>query len=173
MIEGLPPPYGQPDGPVRGRDELVEGFLDGQSRGSADIFSVEGELLSGRDVALAIRVPAAGTRVALVRNDCPGEAAEAREVLTGLLHTAGMRCVEELAVLGHVVGIEVAGLRGSEWDLWADDADAGRAALATRALGEIADHIDFEEPARRAATDEQLHQIERGLWPDDGPAPER
>lgn len=173
MIEGLPPPYGQPEGPVQGRDELVEGFLEGQSRGSADIFSVEGELLSGRDAALAIRVPAAGTRVSLVRNDCPDEAAEAREALTGLLHGAGLQCVEELAVLGHVVGIEVAGLRGSEWDLWADDADAGRAALATRALGEIADHIDFDEPARRAATDEQLHQIERGLWPDDDSAPER
>lgn len=168
MTERIPGWYGQPEGPRRPRDELLAEFLEGASQGVAEDMRIEGDLLVGHDTGLAIRLPTG----LLVRSDSPEEAADLCHELEQRLADAGMARVDEQTVLGMVVGIEVAGLRGSEWDLWAADADSGREALAHRALGEMADRIDPDEPARREQTEASLREIERGLWPEEGPEPE-
>lgn len=163
MSDALPPPYGVPGSgePVATPGELLAGFAQG-TRGDATAGSwrIEGELLTGRDTPIAIRLHGA----ALLRHDLSGDMGELHRACAAALAQAGMRCIEACTVLGHVVGIETAGLRDADWDLWAPDADTGHTALQTRALGEMAERIDPHEPTRRNREAETLAEIERDLW---------
>lgn len=163
MIDAMPPPYGasDPDEPPLTPAGLLSAFVQGAQRGTAGSWRVEGPLLVGRDTPLAIRLEDA----ALVRQDLPPGAEDLRQACAEALAQANMRCVEQRTVLGHVVGIEVAGLRDAEWDLWAPDPETGHAALRARALGDVADRVDPEEPARREREAASLAEIERDLWP--------
>jgi hypothetical protein len=145
-------------------EELLSGFLQGDQAGVAGEWRIEGALLLGRETSLAIRLSGA----ALVRHDLPpgAEADQLRQPLETALQKAGMRFIEERTVLGHVVGIEVSSLRGAEWDLWGVDPDTAHAALRARALGEVAERVDPEEPARRMQEAESLEELERRLWPE-------
>lgn len=167
MPEDVPPPdspatAGTPqDHPGTSPQELLIAFVNGEPAGSAGVWHVEGPLLTGRGTPLAIRVAAA----VLVRTELPGGFTDLLAALEQALGDAGLSRIEERTVLGHVIGIEVAGIRGSEWDLWATDAETGHEALKQRALGEIIEYIDPNEPARRAREEESLQRIERDLWP--------
>lgn len=141
--------------------ELLTAFVNGEPADSAGVWRIEGPLLTGRETPLAIRVAEA----VLVRTELPGGFTDLLAVLEQALGDAGLSRIEERTVLGHVIGIEVAGVRGSEWDLWATDAETGHEALKQRALGEIVEHINPDEPARRAREEESLQRIERDLWP--------
>lgn len=157
-----PATAGAPQGrPVTSPQELLTAFVNGGPAGSTEVWHVEGALLTGRHTPLAIRVGAA----VLVRTELPGGFTDLLAALEQALGDAGLRRIEARTVLGHVIGIEVAGVRGSEWDLWATDAETGHEVLKQRALGEIAEHIDPDEPARRAREEESLQRIERNLWP--------
>ncbi len=149
------------DHPGTSPQELLAAFVNGESAGSTGVWRTEGPLLTGRETPLAIRVAEA----VLVRTELPGGFTDLLAVLEQALGDAGLTRIEERTVLGHVIGIEVAGVRGSEWDLWATDAATGHEALKQRTLGEIAEHIDPDEPARRAREEESLQRIERDLWP--------
>lgn len=167
MSDDVPPPddpttAGAPHGPpTASPQELLSAFVNGEPAGSAGVWRVEGPLLTGREMPLAIRVAEA----VLVRTELPGGFTDLLAALEQALDHAGLCRIEERTVLGHVIGIEVAGVRGSEWDLWATDATTGHEALKQRALGEIAEHIDPDEPARRAREEESLQRLERDLWP--------
>lgn len=168
MPEDVPPPDDpttagtRPDNPGTSPQQLLTAFVGGEPAGSAGDWRIEGPLLTGRETPLAIRVAADAV---LVRAELPEDFTNLLAVLEQALGDAGLSRIEERTVLGHVIGIEVAGLRGSEWDLWATDAQTGHDALKQRALGEIADYIDPDEPARRARQEEDLQRIERDLWP--------
>lgn len=167
MPEDVPPSdtpaaAGTPqDRPETSPQELLTAFVSGEPAGSRGAWRIEGPLLMGREIPLAIRVADA----VLVRAELPEDFTDLLGVLEQALGDAGLNRIEERTVLGHVIGIEVAGLRGSEWDLWATDAETGHEALKQRALGEIAEHIDPDEPARRAREEESLQRMERDLWP--------
>lgn len=153
-----PGPPGEPASPPA---RLLAGFVRGEGTGAAAEWRLEGTLLVGRDTPLAIRLAGA----VLLRRELPDDVDDLRAALEEVLAQAGMRCVEERAVLGHVIGIEVAALRDCDWDLWADDPDRGHAALRARALGEVAERIDPDEPARREREAQALDHLERRLWP--------
>lgn len=162
MVDDLP--VGKPDTPglpLTSTRELLDAFLQGEPSVSAAAWRIEGPVLIGGNAPLGIRVAEA----VLVRAELPDEFAGMIAGLEQALEDAGLSRIEERTVLGHVIGIELAGIRGSEWDLWASDAQTGHNALKRQALGELADRIDAEEPARRARQDELLGQIERDLWP--------
>lgn len=151
-----------PKGSLASLRELLDAFLKGEPRSASTAgWRLEGPLLVGREAPLAIRVAEA----VLVRAELADELGDMIGALEQALRGAGLSRIEERTVLGHVIGIEVAGIRGSEWDLWATDAEAGHDALKRRALGEVAEHIDADEPARRAREEELLDRIERDLWP--------
>lgn len=157
-----PPDAGAPQGgSAPSSQELLAAFVNGEPAGATGVWRVEGPLLTGRQTPLAIRVADA----VLVRTELPGGFTDLLAALERALDHAGLCRIEERTVLGHVIGIEVAGVRGSEWDLWATDAETGHGALKQHALGEIAEHIDPDEPARRAREEAWLQRIERNLWP--------
>lgn len=166
MTDDFPPPYRETPaafdaGEAEGSpEELLAAYAEGADSGTAGAWRIEGTMLVGRGIPLAIRLPGA----VLTRHDLPEDLGELTGALADALAGAGLHRVEERTVLGHVVGIEVAGVRGSEWDLWAVDAETGHEALKAQALGELADQIDPEEPARRAREEQTLQEIERDLW---------
>lgn len=159
-LDGGPMP-GAPRVPPAPPRELLDAFVQGDPGSSAAGWRIEGPMLVGGDIPLAIRVAEA----TLVRVELADEFAALVAELERALGDAGLSRIEERTVLGHVIAIEMAGMRGSEWDLWAPSAQAGHEALKRQALGELADRIDPDEPARRARQQEFLEQIERGLWP--------
>lgn len=167
MADDLPPlgDVQKPDTPevsLASPRELLDAFLKGEPHSASTTgWHVEGPLLVGREAPLAIRVAEA----VLVRAELADELADSIGTLEQALGDAGLSRIEKRTVLGHVIGIEVAGIRGSEWDLWATDAEAGHDALQRRALGEVAERIDADEPVRRAREEELLDRIERDLWP--------
>lgn len=166
MTSDVPPPYGSSDSPdpPPGTDgsplALLGAYLDGTRAGAVDPWRIEGRVLVGRGLPLAIRL----SEAVLILHEVPEDLADLTEPLERALTEAGLHRVEERTVLGHVVGIEVAGVRGVEWDLWAAEAERGHEDLKAEALGDVAERIDSDEPARRAREEETLQQIERDLW---------
>lgn len=166
MADDLPPLNGSsmpgaPRVPPRPPRELLDAFVQGDPAGSAAGWRIEGPVLMGGEMPLAIRVAEA----TLVRVELADEFASLVAELERALGDAGSSRIEERTVLGHVIAIETAGIRGSEWDLWAPDAQTGHEALKREALGDVADRVDPDEPARRARQQEFLEEIERDLWP--------
>lgn len=163
MTDPLPPPYGSPSGPELPRGQLLAHYLEGGESGWCEGLRVEQTLLVGAGYApLAIRLQEG---VVLVREDLPEEdtVASLREALLAALREAGIDLVDEDATLAGVVGIEVAGVRGGIWSLWARDATEGQSALQRRALGEVADLVDADQPRRQQEIDATLADMERRL----------
>lgn len=168
MADPLPPPYGTPSGPELPEAQLLARYLDGGESGWSDGLRIEGTLLVGAGYApLAIRLEEG---VILVREDLPQEEPvhSLRESLLGALRHAGINLVDEDATLGGVVGIEVAGIRGGVWSLWAHDASEGQSVLERRALGDVADLVDTNQAQRRQEVDATLAEMERRLEGLDG-----
>lgn len=168
MADPLPPPYGTPSGPELPEAQLLARYLDGGESGWSDGLRIEGTLLVGAGYApLAIRLEEG---VILVREDLPQEEPvhSLRESLLGALRHAGINLVDEDATLGGVVGIEVAGIRGGVWSLWAHDASEGQSVLERRALGDVADLVDTDQAQRRQEVDATLAEMERRLEGLDG-----
>lgn len=170
MTAPLPPPFGKPAGPERASDDLLRAYLGGESSGHSDDFRIEDAMLvaDGRAL-LAIRLGGPGQAV-LVRSDLPAGVEVLRDALEATLAEAGIGLVEADTVLGGVVGIEIGGVRGAVWDLWARGAEQARETLRLRALGEIADAVDPGVLAEREQLDATLAELERGL---DEPGQER
>lgn len=161
MTDPLPPPYGAPSGPQLPQDELLARYLDGGGSGWCEDLRVEGSLLVGAGYApLAVRLEPG---VVLVREDLPDEEAvrSLRDSLVAALRHAGIDLVDEDATLGGVVGIEVAGIRGGVWSLWAHDSSEGQSVLQRRALGDIAELIDVDQAQRQQQIDAELAEMER------------
>jgi hypothetical protein len=165
-----PPTFGAPTGPSMSTPELLAAYLDGARRGVSPEARVRGELLEAHDHALAVRLDDA----VVVRLHLPGvqhlppDVLAIRDALHEVLTTAGMALVEEDSPLAGIVGIEVAGLRGEAWSLWAQDPERGRIALARRAHGDVPDvpgMLDAERSRRQEEADIEatLAEIERDL----------
>ncbi|HVM13988.1 MAG TPA: hypothetical protein VM287_06635 [Egibacteraceae bacterium] len=165
-----PPPFGAPTGPRLSTPELVAHYLDGATTGASPDAEVSGELLTADEHAVAVRLDGA----VLVRLHLPGvqhlppEVLAVRQHLEEALSAFGMVLTDEDSVLGGIVGIEVAGLRGEAWSLWAHDPEQGQAALARRALGEVADVsglLDADRARRQEEAEVQatLAELEREL----------
>lgn len=166
----LPQPFGAPTGPSLSTPALLARYLDGRKDGTSPDAHVRGELLLAHDQALAVRLDGA----VLVRLHLPGvqhlapEVLALRDTLQEALTAEGMVLVEEDSALAGIVGIEVAGLRGEAWSLWADDPERGQTALARRALGDVPDvpgMLDAERSRRQEQADMEaaLAEIERDL----------
>ncbi|HVM00962.1 MAG TPA: hypothetical protein VM324_16855 [Egibacteraceae bacterium] len=161
----LPPPYGRPRGPSLARPELLAAFLSGADAGSAPDAHIEGAVLMSGHQPVAMRI----VRAVLVRSAEMTEDADAvRAALCATLRQAGADLVEQDAPLANLVEIELVGRRADPWDLWAQDAQEGRAELARRALGDMPDAVGIleEDKARRQAQSEidaALSEIEREL----------
>lgn len=163
MTDPLPPPYGSPSGPQLPRDQLLARYLEGGESGWCEGLRIEGSLLVGAGYApLAIRLEQG---ILLVREDLPDEEAvrALRDSLITSLRHAGSDLVDEDATLGGVVGIEVAGIRGGIWSLWAHDSSEGQSALQRRALGDVAEILDVDQAQRQQEIDATLAEIERRL----------
>lgn len=161
MTDPLPPPYGSPSGPELPQEELLAHYLSGGASGWSEHLRIEEVLLVGAGyVPLAIRLQEGAV---LVREDLPDDEAVAslRDALLAALGEAGINLVDEDATLGGVVGIEVAGIRGGIWSLWARDAEEGQSALERRALGEVADFVDPDQLRRQQEIDATLADMER------------
>lgn len=158
----LPPPFGASHGPTVTTSQLLARWLDGATDGHCGQAHVEGCLLVVGDHPLAIRLDGA----VLVRDETPGDVDAMRAVLRRFLEGAGMELVEADTPLGAMVGIEVSGLRGDAWTLWALDAAEGHAALARRAVGDmpgLMGSAPSDIVQRRAEIDATLAEIERLL----------
>lgn len=166
----LPQPFGAPTGPSLSTPDLLARYLDGAGDGVSPDACVRGELLVAHDHGLAVRLDGA----VLVRLHAPGvqhlppEVLAIRDALQEALTAGGMALVEEDSALGGILGIEVAGLRGEAWSLWASDPERGRTALATRALGDVPDVsglLDADRSRRQEEADMEatLTEIERDL----------
>lgn len=158
--DALPPPYGVPPEPQLSQEQLLRHYLDGGQTGSSEAFRIEATLLVAAGSApLAIRLDGG----VLVREDLAAEEPilSLRTALLEALGEAGHALVDEDATLGAVVGIEVAGIRGGMWSLWARNAEEGQSALERRALGDLAERVDADEVRRREQIDETLADLER------------
>lgn len=155
----LPHPFGAPRGPRVTTPELLARWVDGSTAGVSPDAHLEGALLLAGDHPLAIRMEGA----VLVRDQVPGDVAALRGTLERFLESEGLQLVEEDAPLGALVGIEVSGLRGDAWSLWARDPDEGRAALVQRAAADMPGLLDGDEARRRAEVDSTLAEIERHM----------
>jgi hypothetical protein len=141
---------------------LLRSWLDGEVAGSTAGLQLEGPVVVVDGfTTIAIRIDGG----VLMRCDVPDDCQWAVAALEQVLASHGWALVETQPALAGVVGIEESGLRGVEWDLWAGDAAAGRAALARRALGEFAELIDLEDAQARAEIDAAIEEIERRLEP--------
>lgn len=155
----LPPPFGAHRGPRVTTSELFARWLDGSPGGVCDEAHLERSMLVAGDHPLAIRLEGA----ALVRDLVPEGVTELRGALERFLEGEGMRLTEQDSPLGALVGIEVSGLRGDAWNLWAADPEEGHAALARRAVGDMPGLLDDDAAQRRAEVDAALAEIERLL----------
>lgn len=155
----LPHPFGAPRGPQLTTPELLARWMEGSTAGMSPEAHLEGALLLAGDHPLAIRIDGA----VLVRDQVPGPVTGLRRQLERFLAGEGMRLVEEDAPLGALVGIEVSGLRGDAWSLWARDPEEGQAALIARAAADMPGLADNEDARRRAEVDATLAEIERRL----------
>lgn len=155
----LPPPFGASPGPQVPTSELFERWIEGETAGACSEAHLEGPMLVAGDHPLAIRIDGA----VLIRDQVPGDVGAMREALEQFLHDAGMALVEEDAPLGALVGIEVSGLRGDAWSLWARDPEEGQAALVRRAAPDMPGLLDDDSAQRRAEIDAALAEIERRL----------
>lgn len=155
----LPHPFGAPRGPDVTTQELFARWVDGSTAGVSPDGHLEGSLLLAGDHPLAIRMQGA----VLVRDHVPDDVHVLRGALERFLETEGLALVERDAPLGALVGIEVSGLRGDAWSLWARDPDEGHAALVQRAAADMPGLLDGDEARRRAEVDATLAEIERHL----------
>jgi hypothetical protein len=122
------------------QDELLRSFVEGVTEGHAPDLHLEGPVLVAKWLnPLAIRLD---LDAILVRDDPPFDVESFRSRLLAALTEAGMFLVEIPgdAPLVETVGIEVAGVRGAAWSLWARDPVHGRDALRRRALADLALH---------------------------------
>lgn len=155
----LPHPFGAPRGPTVTTPDLFARWVGGATAGVSPDAHLEGCLLLAGDHPLAIHVEGA----ALVRDHVPGDVHALRERLERFLESEGLHLVEQDAPLGALVGIEVSGLRGDAWNLWARDPEEGHAALVRRAAADMPGLLDDDEARRRAEVDASLAEIERHL----------
>lgn len=158
----IPPPFGVPAGPEMTTPELLAAYLAGADAGSSPDGHIEDPVLVILDHSLAIRVGPA----VLVRDHVPPPVGEVREQLCQALRNDGIALVEEDSVLACAVGIEVTGLRGEAWSLWARDAEQARAVLAQRAVGDdVPGALEAYDARRRAEAemDAVLKRFEREL----------
>lgn len=155
----LPPPYGAPRGPRVTTAGLFERWFEGSTTGACSEGHLEGPVLVAGDHSLAIRLEGA----VLIRTEVPGDVGEMRAALERFLEHEGVRLIEQDTPLGAMVGIEVTGLRGEAWDLWARDADTGHEALVRRAAPDMPGLLDDDTAQRRAEIDAALEEIERRL----------
>lgn len=157
----LPPPFGVPEGPTMTTPELVAAFLSGARAGSSSQARIEEPVLMVLDVSLAIRIGPA----VLVRDHVPPDVTPLRDQLFEALRDDGAELVEEDSVLGAAVGIEVTGLRGESWSLWARDADRARDELTRRTVGEGIGFIEAEQARQQdqEQMDAVLDRLEREL----------
>lgn len=131
MAAAVLPPYGAPEGPKLGTDELVAAFLSGAGRGFSEHLHVEGDaLLSERSMHVAVRL---APGVVLLRNDVPRAA---RTAVERVLEAAGARRVESDSAFGAIAALQVTGLRGASWDLWGEDDAAALEAVRKGAAGD-------------------------------------
>lgn len=158
----LPPPFGVPAGRPMSTPELLVAYVEGADAGTSPDAHIEDPVLMARDHALAIRLQPA----VLVRDHVPPPVGELRDQLCQVLRDHGITLVEEDSVLACAVGIEVTGLRGEAWSLWARDADEARAMLAQRTVGEDVPNALAAYDARRKSEAEinaVLERLEREL----------
>lgn len=158
----LPPPFGVPEGPALDTPQLLAEYLSGATCGYSADARLEGPLMrAGRD-PLAIRLQEG---VLLVRAEVAESARAVRAALEEAMAGAGIGLVEGDTPLAGIVEIEVVGRRGDMWDLWASDADRGRAALVERAAGDMPGLLEAERAQREDAAriDATLSEIERDL----------
>lgn len=156
----LLPPFGGDPGPQLTTEDLLVAFADGEPSGWSPEAMIDGaSLVAATGLCAALRLPGAF----LVRSDVPDGAEEVRDRFIAMLEGRAWEPVERDAVLAGVVGIEMAGERGASWDLWADDPERGREVLIRRALGDLADHLDFEGAQQRAAIDAAVAELEQRL----------
>lgn len=157
----LPPPFGVPPGPAMSTSELLAAYLAGAEAGSSPDGHIETSVLMARDHSLAIRADAA----VLVRDQVPPAVSAVREQLFAALRDTGMDLVEEDSVLAGALGIEVTGLRGEPWSLWARDPDAARAVLARRTVGDVPGVLEAADARRQAEAEVEavLERLEREL----------
>lgn len=155
----LPHPFGAPRGPEVTTPELFVRWAGGSEAGVSPEAHIEGALLLAGDHPLAIRVEGA----VLIRDHVPDDVHALRGQLERFLEGEGLQLVEEDAPLGALVGIEVSGLRGDAWSLWAQDPEEGHAALVRRAAADMPGLLDSDEARRRAEVDATLAEIERHL----------
>lgn len=133
-MEGLLPPFVEPTGPWCDDTVVVGDFARGERAGHSEWFHAEGPtLLAGRDVTAALRI-AAG--IVLVRRDVPDGFDAARRMIEDALEDIGLRLLDPDTLLRVPVGIQLAGLRLSTWDLWIDDLEQAFAALRQAAAGD-------------------------------------
>jgi hypothetical protein len=117
-----------------GDPALVRQFARGGATGYSGRFHVEGEtLLVDRDVPAALRISPGAL---LVRRDLPDGLEAARSTVEQALVAEGMGLLDSETLLGVPVGIQLAGLRLSSWDLWGTDLDEAFAALRRAATGD-------------------------------------
>lgn len=151
--------------------DVLAAFLAGATDGSAPGMVIEGPLLIAADEDDATLVAALGACLAirvdadtvLVRLDLPAPLEDARATLEERLAAGGLTLIERDAAVATVVGIELAGLRGSAWSLWATDPERGRAALERAAAGELADQLDRSGAETQAAVEAALAALEDDL----------
>ncbi|MEX2619811.1 MAG: hypothetical protein WD250_06290 [Egibacteraceae bacterium] len=155
----LPHPFGAPRGPEVTTPDLFARWVGGSTAGVSPDAHLEGCLLLAGDHPLAIRIEGA----VLVRDHLPDAVHALRGALERFLETQGLALIEQDAPLGALVGIEVSGLRGDAWSLWARDPDEGHAALVQRAAADMPGLLDGDEARRRAEVDATLAEIERHL----------
>lgn len=134
MVEGLLPPFVEPTGPGRDDPAVVRAFARAEPAGHSRWFHAEGPaLLVDRDVPAALRI---NLETVLVRRDLPDGFDLPRQVIEGVLEEAGLRLLDAETLLGVPVGLQLAGLRLSAWDLWGCDLDAAFGALRAAAAGD-------------------------------------
>lgn len=161
-------PFQGGSGPQMSCPELVTAWLEGADAGSCPALFVESDCIHAAQWGDVVAIRLAGA--VLLRDDLPGDALEARGQVTEVLATHGLGAVEHDPALGQVVGIEVGGLRGAVWELWAHDREQGREVLQQRALGaELAEQLDLAPLEERRRIDEAIGEIERRLHDDGAP----
>ncbi len=127
------PPYVEPRGPEGDDPAVVRAFLSGDIPPHSARLHVEGPvLMADRDVPLGLRL---SPTAALLRVDLSDEVAEVRRAVEAVLSADGLTLLDEESPLGIAVGVQMAGLRASTWDLWGADIDEAFAALRQAAVG--------------------------------------
>ena len=127
------PPYFEPRGPRADDDAVVRAFIRAEAAPHSERLHVEGPvLLADRDVPAALRI---GARSVLVRLDVPDDLLPTRQAVEAVLAAEGLTLLDHDNQLALAVGLQMVGLRLSDWDLWGADIDDAFADLRTAAVG--------------------------------------